>query len=218
MREGGYSQAMIFLSGARQEHVQFLKQLSEKDFWDYAQRAAVSTLPTQTGADDHEPSDAYLVCDLGSLGCVLPLADLHTVVPSPAYFSLLPDTPGWMPGLAAWSNEILAVIDLRAYLLQGTPASTRSPAMLLVTQYEDLFFGLLTPIIGTIPHLDTVHWQSPEQVETTCHFACPAALKGISRNTKDIMGMEEMEMALLLDTPVMLANIVKQMRKMAVYG
>src|SRR5690348_18371329 len=101
----------------RQEHVQFLKQLSEKEFWDYA-AACTHTTPA---VPDEEPSDAYIVCDLGSLGCVLPLADLRAIVPSPTCFSLLPDTPGWMPGLAAWSSTILATVDLRAYLLQGTP-------------------------------------------------------------------------------------------------
>jgi len=97
MREDAYPQAMFL----RQEHVQFLKQLSEKDFWDYA---AACSHTTHTIPDDHEPSDAYLVCDLGGLGCVLPLADLRAVVPSPMCFSLLPDTPGWMRGLTAWSN------------------------------------------------------------------------------------------------------------------
>jgi len=97
MREDAYPQAMFL----RQEHVQFLKQLSEKDFWDYA---AACSRTTHTIPDDHEPSDAYLVCDLGGLGCVLPLADLRAVVPSPMCFSLLPDTPGWMRGLTAWSN------------------------------------------------------------------------------------------------------------------
>lgn len=211
MREDVYPQAMFL----RQEHVQFLKQLSEEEFWDYA---AACTRPTHTLSDDDEPSDAYLVCDLGGLGCVLPLADLRAIVPSPACFSLLPDTPGWMRGLAAWSNTILAAVDLRAYLLQGMPASTFPSAMLLVTQYEDLFFGLLTPVIGTLLNLDAVHWQSPTQVETTYNFACPAAIQGISLHPKDVMGMEEMEMALLLDIPVMLDNIVKQIRTTATYG
>jgi chemotaxis signal transduction protein len=199
----------------RQEHVQFLKQLSEKEFWDYA---ATCTHTTHAVPDDEEPSDAYIVCDLGSLGCVLPLADLRAIVPSPTCFSLLPDTPGWMPGLAAWSNTILATVDLRAYLLQGTPVSTCPSAMLLVTQYEDLFFGLLTPVIGTMLNLDAVPWQSPAQVETTHNFACPAAIKGISLHPNDVMGMEEMEMALLLDIPVMLSNIVKEIRTTAAYG
>jgi chemotaxis signal transduction protein len=208
MREDAYPQAMFL----RQEHVQFLKQLSEKDFWDYA-AACVHTIP-----DDNEPSDAYLVCDLGSLGCVLPLADLRAVVPSPMCFSLLPDTPVWMQGLAAWSNTILAAVDLRAYLLQGMPVSTRSPTMQLVAQHEDLIFGLLTPVIGTMLNLDTIHWQSPERIETTYNFACPDAIKGISLDTKEVMGMEEMEMVLLLDIPVMLSNIVKQIRTTAAYG
>jgi chemotaxis signal transduction protein len=211
MREDAYPPAMFL----RQEHVQFLKQLSEKDFWDYA---AAYAHTAHTIPDDHEPSDAYLVCDLGSLGCVLPLADLRTVVPSPRFFSLLPDTPGWMEGLAAWSNTILAVVDLRAYLLQGMPSSSYSPAMLLVAQHEDLFFGLLTPVIGTMLNLDAVHWQSPELVKTTYDFACPAAINAISLHTKDVMGMEEMEMLLLLDIPVMLSNIVKQIRTTAAYG
>jgi chemotaxis signal transduction protein len=215
MREDAYRQTMVFLSRARQEHVQFLKQLSERDFWDYAEWAAAGV---ETTPDNHEPSDAYLVCDLGSLGCVLPLADLRAIVPSPAYFSLLPDTPAWMPGLAAWSNVILAAVDLQAYLLQGMSASTRPPAMLLVAQHEDLIFGLLAPVIGTMLTLDTVHWQSPEQVETTCNFTCPDAIKRISLDTKEVMGMEEMEMVLLLDIPVMLADIEKQIRTMAAYG
>jgi chemotaxis signal transduction protein len=208
-----YPQAMNFLSRAHQERVQFLKQLSEKDFWGYAEQAACA----QTSAD-HEPSDAYLVCDLGALGCVLPLADLQAVVPSPMRFSLLPDTPGWMLGLAAWSNTILAVVDLRAYLVQGTPVSVCSSTMLLVAQHEDLFFGLLTPVTGTMPDLVSVHWQSLAQVETNYNFACPAAIKGISLHTKDVVGMEERELVLLLDIPLMLAHIVKQMRKMAAYG
>lgn len=210
MREDVYPQAMFL----RQEHVQFLKQLSEKEFWDYA---AACTHPTHTLPDD-EPSDAYLVCDLGPLGCVLPLADLRAVVPSPTSFSLLPDTPGWMPGLAAWSDTLLAAVDLRAYLLQDRPASICPSAMLLVTQYEDLFFGLLTPVIGTMLNLDAVRWQSPAQVETIYNFACPSAIKGISLRPKDVMGMEEMEMALLLDIPVMLSNIVKEIRTTAAYG
>lgn len=211
MREDAYPQAMFL----RQEHVQFLKQLSEKEFWDYA---AACTHPSHTLPDDDGPSDAYLVCDLGGLGCVLPLADLRAIVPSPACFSLLPDTPGWMPGLAAWSNTLLAAVDLRAYLLQGTPASSSPSAMLLVTQYDDLFFGLLTPVIGTMLNLDAVCWQSPAQVETIYNFACPAAIKGISLHPKDVMGMEKMEMALLLDIPVMLANIVKKIQTTAAYG
>jgi chemotaxis signal transduction protein len=211
MREDIYPQAMFL----RQEHVQFLKQLSEKEFWDYA---AACTDPAYTLSDDQEPSDAYLVCDLGGFGCVLPLADLRAVVPSPTCFSLLPDTPGWMPGLAAWSNTILAAVDLRAYLLQGTPASIYPSAMLLVTQYDDLFFGLLAPVIGTMLNLDIVRWQSPAQVGTTYNFACPAAIKGISLHPKDVMGMEEMEMVLLLDIPVMLDNIVKEIQTTAAYG
>lgn len=211
MREDVYPQAMFL----RQEHVQFLRQLSEKEFWDYA---AACTHPAHTLSDDDEPSDAYLICDLGGLGCVLPLADLRAIVPSPAGFSLLPDSPGWMPGLAAWSNTILAAVDLRAYLLQDMPASSDASTMLLVTQYEDLFFGLLTPVIGTMLNLDAVRWQSPAQVETTYDFAYPAAITGISLHPNDVMGMEEMEMALLLDIPVMLANIVKEIRTTAAYG
>jgi chemotaxis signal transduction protein len=211
MREDTYPQAMFL----RQEHVQLLKQLGEKDFWDYA---AACAQPAHTIPDDHEPSDAYLVCDLGSLGCVLPLADLRVVVPSPMSFSLLPDTPDWMEGLAVWSNTILAALDLRAYLLQGMPSLSYSPAMLLVAQHEDLFFGLLTPVIGTMLNLDAVRWQSPEQFETTYNFSCPAAIKGISQHTKDVMGMEEMEMLLLLDIPAMLSDIVKQIRTTAAYG
>lgn len=214
MREDAYPQAMFL----RQEHVQFLKQLSEKDFWDYAERAAAYTLPTQTLPDEPEPSDAYLVCALGSLGCVLPLADLRAVVPSPASFSLLPDTPGWMQGLAAWSNTILAAVDLQAYLLQGRPSSVRSPAMLLVAQYEDLFLGLLAPVIGTMLNPDSVPWRSLAQVETAYRFSCPDAIKGILLDTKDVMDMEEMEMLLLLDIPVMLSNIVKQIQTTTAYG
>src|SRR5579875_4094305 len=105
MREGGYPQAMNFLSGAHQEHVQYLKQLSETDFWDYAERSARAQSASMPDGD-LEPADAYLVCDLGSSGCVLPLADLRAVVPSPMRFSLLPDTPGWMPGLTAWANTV----------------------------------------------------------------------------------------------------------------
>src|SRR5690242_16773632 len=211
MREDAYPQAMFL----RQEHVQLLKQLSDKEFWDYA---AACTQATHVIPDDHEPSDAYLVCDLGGLGCVLTLADLRAGVPSPTCCSLRPDTTGWMPGLAAWSNTILAAVDLRAYLLQRMPASTYSSAMLLVTQCGDLFFGLLTPVIGTMLNLDSVPWQSPAQVETTRNFACPAAIRGISLHPNDMMGMEEMEMALLLDIPVMLSNIMKEIRTTAAYG
>ncbi len=196
----------------RQEHVRFLKQLSEKEFWDYAV-ACAHAHPLNC-----EPADAYLVCDLSPLGGILSLIDLRAVVPSPTHFSLLPHAPGWLMGLAAWSGMLLPVIDLKTYLLQNSYTPTNPHGMLLIAQYEDLSLGLVAPVVGMIANLDAVPMQTPEQVQTSFIPPCPGAVRGISVHTEEVVGMREMEMALLLDLPIILADIVKCTRTMAAYG
>jgi chemotaxis signal transduction protein len=131
-----------------------LERLSDEEFWRYAHELA-SQAPGET------PPLEYLKCELGYGHYLIPLTALYEVVPAPHQFALLPSMPTWMPGVFAWHGQILAVVDLDAYLLanasqpvndhawsssSGSGLINEAPTWtLLVANHSGLPVGLLVP-------------------------------------------------------------------------
>src|SRR5579875_917702 len=119
----------------RGSQVRSLEKLSDEDFWKYAREAAHPVSPVPPAAS---------TCALCRLSCgpwLVPLDALREVIPFSQPCTPLPLMPYWMLGLVAWRGEVIAAIDLDAYLctLQAiayTPPTYKS-GMLLVARYED---------------------------------------------------------------------------------
>jgi chemotaxis signal transduction protein len=194
-----------------QDHVQFLEQLTDEAFWEFAATCARHPSSRQMQTEE------YVICRIGgSVECLIALAELHAVVPSPSRFSLLPAAPAWMLGITAWTDKLLAVVDLGAYLTQSSAGLSPYGTMLLV-RYEQHLLGLATSITGTLIHLDAARIaQLPEQTDDTFFTPCPGAFKGIYNRDQDEQnnknsdkGRREEMPLLVLNIPAILADIVK---------
>src|ERR1700737_3573014 len=89
---------------------QSIDLLTEEEFWDYA-RALAHRIPTPVSTRSQE----VLICELSQETYIFPLSALNEVVPPPHLFAFLPAMPGWMPGIVAWRDQTIAVVDLEAY-------------------------------------------------------------------------------------------------------
>lgn len=197
-----------------QDHVQFLEQLTDEAFWEFAVTCARNPSSQQMQTEE------YVICHIGgSVECLIALAELHTVVPSPSSFSLLPAAPAWMLGITAWKDKLLAVVDLGAYLTRSSAGLSPYSTMLLV-RYEHHLLGLATSITGTLVHLDAARViPLPEQTDGSFFTPCPGAFKGIynrdqdeqdEQDNKNIDKGKREEMPLLvLNIPAILADIVR---------
>ncbi|MBV9616194.1 MAG: chemotaxis protein CheW [Ktedonobacteraceae bacterium] len=170
-----------FVSLSRSQAKVF-EQLSDEEFWLYVTEAAHLSPSSPSQADE------YLVCRLGIRHCMFPLALLGEVVPPPHQRTVLPDVPPWMPGLATWRNEIIAEIDLEAYLWNGveqgdktadTRYPQRPPDLLLVVQAQGVTLGLLVTAVNTVAHFDTKHIVPLELAPDWCSVLSPKAVRGI---------------------------------------
>ncbi len=101
-----------------------------------------------------------------------------------------------MHGVAAWRGETIAVIDLDLYL---SDTSISSPdGILLVANHAELTVGLLVPGIGPI-----ITVQLEQMLPSTTQAGMA---KGIYAG------------ASVLDIPALLAGIVQQIERAALYG
>ncbi|MBV9230720.1 MAG: chemotaxis protein CheW [Chloroflexi bacterium] len=180
-------------------HSQFLEQLNDEQFWNYAVELAYAA-PT-----DAMPTDEYLVCKLEKGSCILPLATLREVVPPPHQFTLLPAAPPWMLGVGAWRGETIAIIDLNAYL-SNTTAPLHSDGMLLVVQLDGLTLGLFISAVGSMITLAVEHMELPEQVSAWHMPPCAGAIKGVYRD------MTSQVEALVLDVPIIVNDMVQHIK------
>jgi len=190
------SSPVVGVQGGSQvtEPGQNLEQLSDEEFWDYARQLARQVPAAQP--------EEYVTCKLSKGDCLIPLTTLYEVVGPPPRLALLPAIPEWMPGVAAWRGETIAVIDLDAYL-SGYPAERPHEAMLLVANYAGLPVGLLVPTIGqTTPLQSGGVYQLP-----SWYLSSRAAF------VKGLQGE-----ALVLDLPLLLAHAVQQIETAASYG
>src|SRR6266700_582842 len=127
-------------------YTRFPEQLSNEEFWNLAAQRARSVPTIQAGANES------LLCTLGHGYCILPLKMLSEILTPPHYFSFFPVPPLWMPGVSAWRGEIIAVVDMDAYLFFNPPVSPggHEEGMLLVAQHDDLKLGLFVSSVETI--------------------------------------------------------------------
>lgn len=184
-----------------------VEQLSDEEFWKLAAESARST------ATAHTPLDEHLVCTLGQRCCIVSLNTLYKIVAPPLYFSRLPLTPDWVPGLSAWHGEIIAVVDLQAYLL-GTPAvahGKHDDGMLLVAPYDDLALGLFVTGVKTALHLA----QEQPLIPFTLHTSGQANQQSLRQHViRGVTKIGEDEI-LVLDTPMLFADIAQSLRMTA---
>lgn len=196
-----------------QDNIRFLEQLTDDAFWDYAIACA------QPASSQQVQIDQFVICDIGSnAGCLIALTHLHAVVSSPSHISLLPATPEWMLGITTWSDKVLAVADLRAYLAQG---SSHSPySTMLVAQHEHILLGIVTSVIRTLAYLDEAQIVAlPESAGDYLASPCASAFKGIyTGNQSENPGEQEIKPLLVLDIPAVLTDIVKHLQATATYG
>ena len=201
--------------------LQNLEQLRDDEFWDFA-RALARQVPAAAQSED------YLECALGTGTCLIPLTMLNEVVLPPHRLTLLPATPEWMPGIVAWRGEAIAVIDLTLYL-SGHPVDL-SNAILLIVNHANIPIGLLVPSIGQTTPIqqgpqDTL---SPENVTSPTGPADSSALAALAAlaapkapastpympsQTAGVKGMQQG--ALVLDVPILLADVVQRIETAA---
>jgi chemotaxis signal transduction protein len=180
-------------------HSQFLEQLDDEQFWNYAVELAHSP-PV-----DAVLIDEYLMCELEKGSCVLPLATLREVVAPPHQFTLLPAAPPWMLGVGAWRGETIAIIDLNAYL-SNTTAPLHSDGMLLVAQLDGLTLGLFVSAVGSMTTLAIERMELPGQAFAWYTPPCAEAIKGVYR---DMISQVE---ALILDIPIIVNDVVQHIK------
>ncbi|HEX6483803.1 MAG TPA: chemotaxis protein CheW [Ktedonobacteraceae bacterium] len=121
---------------------QSLESISEEEFWNYAREQAKSISSNPT-TEEVRPQQ-YLECRLSCGAFLIPLQALSEVVQPPHHYALLPNIPGWMLGITLWQGQVLAVIDLNAYLCDTGGCTDTSPSAgtLLVASNADLTLGL----------------------------------------------------------------------------
>jgi purine-binding chemotaxis protein CheW len=151
----------------RKSHIQipFLEQLSDQEFWDYAQ-----SLATQQNAPPTTSEEA-LECQTEQGRYLVPLRALREVVSPPHQLTLLPLCPPWMLGITAWRGHVIPVVDLASYFIAyntnelGTTQHTypSSNSMLLILDDTNSLLGVLIAVVGSIITLEQTQLASPEQ-------------------------------------------------------
>jgi chemotaxis signal transduction protein len=136
---------MGFLEESGNLPVQRLEQITDEEFWQYARARADEEASDPPSGESSHP-DQYLECELRRGNCLVPLHTIEEVVAPPHRIALLPLTPLWMPGVAAWRGETIAVVNLDMYLSGiHTPSSG---GFLLITRHTELIIGLYVPAVG----------------------------------------------------------------------
>jgi chemotaxis signal transduction protein len=185
-------------------YAHFLEHLSDDEFWKLAAEAA-GTVPVAAARTDN-----YLVCGLRQGPCMLSLAHLHEVVSPPYQFTRLPASPRWMLGITAWRGEMIAVIDLEAFLLDknALPLADRLDGILLIAGDQNVTLGLLVSSVASTITLDiaSLALREPAAHNTSLRMK---AIKGIYDGQH---GYSEHVDALVLNMPVMLSEAMREIR------
>jgi chemotaxis signal transduction protein len=186
-------------------YLQNLEQLPDEEFWDYARQRAQQMPAAQP--------EEYLECTLSKGCCLIPLAALNEVVLPPHRFAMLPATPEWMPGVAAWRGEVIAVIDLSMHLSGHT--LDLSNGILLIAHHAGIPLGLLVPAIGQTTSIQQdMHVSlTAEDPKATVDLTSPWYLPSRARYVKGIQ-----REAIILDVPLLLADAVQHIETAASNG
>lgn len=164
-----------------------LEQLSDEEFRLYAKQIA-DAAPSQASPQE------YLRCGLLQGQCLIPLTALFEVLPPPYRYTLLPAMPVWMYGILAWRGEVVAVIDLAAYLLGHAPLIPQNTSTLLIADHEGLPVGLLLPTVEATLALDDSKIIAPAEGVAPARLPC----HGIY------------EEAVIIDVATLLGQLVQQ--------
>lgn len=196
---------------------QRLGNMSEEEFWAFAREQAGGDLVSPS--PQNAQTGQYLECVLRQGTCLLLLAAIEEVLPSPARYTLLPAMPRWMPGLTAWRGEVMAVINLEAYLSGIDLPSTGG--LLLCTHHAELALGLFLPAIGPSIALDSESDSTSEAQEGRPQGSPPRvhptpAPTMITKTGVIVKGF--VEDVPVLDVDGLLADVVRQIGMVARYG
>ena len=135
----------------------FLEQLSDQEFWHYAQ-----SLATQQPAPPTIAIEEALECQTEHGRYLLPLRALRGVVLPPHKLTLLPLCPPWMPGITAWRDHVVPIVDLAAYFIaHKTDALAAIPyayplshSTLLILGEGNIMLGIQVALVGSIVILE----------------------------------------------------------------
>ncbi len=122
-----------------------LEQMTDEEFW---QRARVEAAKASTALSPSESAGLhqYLACELRRGTCYVPLHAIEAVIPASSPLARLPFAPHWVHGLLAWRGEIVAVVDLDAYL--SSSETPHNGGMLLIVRHPECAIGLHVSLIG----------------------------------------------------------------------
>ena len=192
---------------------EIIESLSDEEFWRYARELALLT-PTETLPPE------YLRCELSGGRRLIPMTSLYEVVPPPHRFALLPAAPAWMRGIFAWHTETIAIVDLDAYLAAnesqvGNDSEGNERAYLSPRQ------GPIKALPATPrhprPYGDPI---SPGRMASPTGTLLIAGYSGLAvgllvptlATTAEPVSEHEASGSLILDLPVVLMDIVQQIR------
>ena len=138
-------QPVFSLATNSSDYAQFLAQMNDTAFWEYAGMLSQEDVIPPASLDP-----GLLLCTLEDVSCLLPLHHLRESLSAPHHYTALPMSPSWMLGLMAWRGETIPVLDLSAYLLQH-PAHLHAEDTLLITERDHCFVGWLMTSVEAIP-------------------------------------------------------------------
>ncbi len=155
-----------------------LEQMTDEEFWEYANSRAAEA-STNVSSSATVVSHQYLQCEVQRGTCFVPLHLIEEVVPAPHSLTHLPFTPDWMPGLFSWRGEIVAVVNLEAYLSEREDDAFASGGVALIVRHPECIIGLRLAAVGLTTTI-TVEQLTP--ASTLSPFYIPArvdVIKGI---------------------------------------
>jgi CheW-like domain len=138
-------QPVFSLATNSSDYAQFLAQMNDAAFWEYAGMLSQEDVIPPASLDP-----GLLLCTLEDVSCLLPLHYLREILSAPGHYTALPISPPWMLGLMAWRGETIPILDLSAYLLQY-PARLHPEDTLLITEHDHCFVGWLMKAVEAIP-------------------------------------------------------------------
>jgi chemotaxis signal transduction protein len=182
--------------------IPFLEQMTDQEFWDYAQ-----SLATQQNAPATSSADA-LECQTEQGRYLLPLRAVREVVSPPHKLTLLPFCPPWMLGITAWQGHVIPVVDLASYFImhktnkldttQHTHLSSNS--MLLILDDTNSLLGILLAAIGSIITLEQTQLGSPDLAPSWYPQRLITTLLGVYNGSA------------ILNPPVLITELTQQIK------
>lgn len=194
-------------------HVHELTQLSEEAFWNYA-RTLAGTVPATR--EHSEEQEEYLECVAEKGRFLLSLSRLYEILPPPRRYTVLPGNPVWVSGLAAWRGNAIVVVDLAMYLTgeMDNMQEQLPPQSLVIAHAGDVSLGLLVHSNGNILPADGI---SPVPSVVVPDDVPPAALPWYLSARQTVIASMHAD-ALVLDIPMLLTDIVRQIEIAATHG